>query len=100
MPSVEGHEPRNTAADSSRCASTPHDAHARTPHPDASMLDVRPPSRPLHLQIEGENRSWLRGSKQACEKWTLTFSLISQFCFPVRAKNFPDNLCREITRKS
>src|SRR5436305_3506720 len=72
MPFVEGRGPRNTAADSSRYASTPHDAIARTPHPDASMLDARPPSRLSHLQIEDENRSWLRRSKQACKKWTLT----------------------------
>ncbi len=56
----------------------------RTPHPDASTFDTRPPSRPLHLQIEGENRSWLRGSRQVCEKWTVTYRptafLNSLFC--------------------
>ena len=31
---------------------------------------------------------------------SLAFSLISRFCFPLRAKNFPDRSRREIARKS
>src|SRR4029079_6047367 len=57
MPSGEAGEPRNIAADSSRYASTPHDVHARTPRPDASMLDARPPSRPLQFANRGREQS-------------------------------------------
>ena len=89
MPSVERHEPRNNAVDSSRYASTPHDAHARTPNPDASTLDARPPFRPLHPQIEGENRSRSAAAEQVCERWTLTAYVIKNQKFPVPRKKFP-----------
>src|SRR6185312_537074 len=62
----------NIAADSSRYASTPRDAPARMPRPDASTPDAAPPSRPLHLQIYGENKSCLSEAEQVCEKWTVT----------------------------
>jgi hypothetical protein len=42
-----------------------------------------------HLQIEGENRSWLRGSKQACEKWTLTGQMRTLKNFPDGRQKFP-----------
>src|ERR1700704_4235521 len=56
------------------------------------------PSRPLHLQIEGENRSCSVAAEQVCEKWTLTFgvsdlaTLVSLFgvnTVPDTRKNFP-----------
>src|SRR6266542_1002003 len=46
------------------------------PRPVATTLDARPPSRSLHLQIEGENRSCSLAAEQVCEKWTLTNSLL------------------------
>ena len=48
---------------------------------DASMIDARPPSRFLHLQIDGENRSGSSAAEQVCEKWTLT-SFIPSFADP------------------
>ena len=62
----------NTAADSSRYASTLHGVLARNPRPGAPTLRSRPPSRSPHLQIESENRSCSLAAEQACEKWTLT----------------------------
>src|SRR5215207_1813710 len=89
MLSAEGYEPRNIAADSSRRASTPHGAHARMPHPDASTLDARPPSVPLHLQIDGENRSCSVAAEQVCEKWTLTVLPACAVEFPAHSEKFP-----------
>ena len=71
---MEGHAPRNIAADSSRYASTPRDGPAKKPRLDASTPDSTPPSRSLHLQIDGENRSCSSEAEQVCEKWTLTAS--------------------------
>src|SRR5215207_7493689 len=106
MLSAEGYEPRNIAADSSRRASTPHGAHARMPHPDASTLDARPPSVPLHLQIDGENRSCSVAAEQVCEKWTLTTltarrlnSLLPASKFPAPRQKFPAPASREFACK-
>ena len=62
------------------------------PRLDASTV-VRSPSRSLPiLQIEGENRSWPRGSRQVCEKWTLTGTADAP-CFQESSPCFLSVIC-------
>jgi hypothetical protein len=63
------------------------------------MPEAAPPSRSLHLQIDGENRSWSSAAEQVCEKWTLT-QYATTFpdpvgYFPDISKKLPDATRRE-----
>src|SRR4029077_954559 len=64
----------------------PHGALARTPHPAASTLGAAPPSRSLHLQIDGANRSCSSDGEQVCKDATPTDSPTS---IPDLAHQFP-----------
>src|SRR5512143_1333575 len=100
-------ETHNIVADSSHYASTPRGAPARKPHPDASILRSRSPSRSPHLQIESENRSCSLAAEQACEKWTLTpsklghskNSLFAQTNSLILENKFPVFFRRRVGRK-
>jgi len=64
---------------------------------DASMIDARPPSRFLHLQIDGENRFAIRDTAlQVRKKTTLTQSLMPCFvtliAIPKHPVRFTGNL--------
>jgi hypothetical protein len=41
-------------------------------HQMVQRIDAPPPSRSLHLQINGDNRSCSSAAEQVCEQWTLT----------------------------